>query len=152
MQKREQEERKKDYDNDSDDDEFWKDANKETSDEFPDFPDFDAKLRESLSNLNGRAFVKLNWSSPRDAFWSLNKSYCESLSDIYILLRSSDFVSHDLNYPFDGCDDAVTAKNELKYFLIMRRWLDLNPMMEFRCFVRENTLVGSFLMEKRVEF
>lgn len=138
------EKRKQDYDTDSEDDDFRKKED-ETEDitEYPDFPDFDKKIRESLSRVGGRAFIKLNWSSPKDAFWSLNKTSCETLSDVYTLLRSSDFISHDVNHPFDGCEDVLaTGLDNLKYYLVMRRWVHLNPMMEFRCFVRDNNLIG----------
>ena len=29
--------------------------------------DFEVRLREEISNLGGKVFVKLNWSSPKDA-------------------------------------------------------------------------------------
>ncbi len=31
---------------------------------------------------------------------------CQCPADVYLLLKSSDFISHDLDHPFDLCDDA----------------------------------------------
>jgi len=31
---------------------------------------------------------------------------CQCPADVYLLLKSSDFVSHDLDHPFDLCADA----------------------------------------------
>lgn len=144
MLKKDRERRKKDFDTDSEDEAEWKEEEEETKkQEYPDFPEFDKQLTESLSRLGNKVFIKLNWSSPRDAFWSLNKSFCETLSDVYILLKSSDFISHDLNHPFDDCDPIEASKQELKYYFVARRWASLNPMMEFRCFVKDNKLIGS---------
>lgn len=33
---------------------------------------------------------------------------CQCPADVYLLLKSSDFISHDLDHPFDLCDDAPT--------------------------------------------
>lgn len=82
----------------------------------------------------------------------MNKLSCDKLSDVYILLRSSDFINHDLNIPFDQCDDVgdeaniTKLKDDLNYFLILREWISLNPSMEFRCFVANNKLIGIFLL------
>jgi len=112
--------------------------------EYPDFEQFDEKILEALHRLGNKVFIKLNWSSPKDAVWSLNKLWCDRLSDVYILLRSSDFISHDLNEPFDKCDDQgeSQSKAEIKYHLVLREWIAINPNMEFRCFVHKNKLIG----------
>lgn len=139
----------KNSDNEDSDDDDWKDEEQETS--YPDFPSFDLAIKEAMKKLSKKVFIKLNWSSPKDAAWSLSKLSCDKLSDIYILLRSSDFVNHDLNLPFDGCDDKRDGEKEreackkgLNYFLVMREWISLNPSMEFRCFVANNRLIGKF--------
>jgi hypothetical protein len=98
-----------------------------------------------MNKFNGKIFIKLNWSSPKDAQWSLNKLSCQSLSDVYILLKASDFIQHDLIEPFSDCIDLKENKEKiqnLKYVLVAREWLNINPSMEFRCFVRKNKLIG----------
>jgi hypothetical protein len=113
-----------------------------------DFPEFDKKILSVLEKFDSKVFIKLNWSSPKDAYWCLNKLSCESLRDVYMLLCSSDFISHDLNEPFDKCNENTfeekrLAFDELKYYLVMRRWNDkLSSSMEFRCFVKDNQLRG----------
>lgn len=102
-----------------------------------------------MQKLGNKVFIKLNWSSPKDAYWCLNKLSCERLSDIYILLRSSDFINHDLNESFNNCTDKEEMRNEIvnfKYKLILREWFKINPVMEFRCFVHNNKLIGKLYL------
>jgi hypothetical protein len=131
-------------DDDSSDD--FSDDNADTQVEY-DFPSFDAAIETALGKFNRKAFIKLNWSSPKDAYWSMNKLSCECLRDVYMLLSSSDFMSHDLNRPFDECDETnadeikESVKN-LEYYLVVRKWVHINTSTEFRCFVKNNKLVG----------
>ncbi len=113
---------------------------------YQDFPDFDKQINSALSQF-GKVFIKLNWSSPKDAYWALNKLSCDRLSDVYIQLRSSDFVNHDLTQPFADCEDCDKPENQeliknFKYVLVIRDWININSSMEFRCFVHKNKLVG----------
>jgi hypothetical protein len=143
-QRKTREARKKEYDTDSEDDEFWKD-NETDNNNYPNFDEFDKIVEEKLATFSNKVFVKLNWSSPRDAYWSLSKLSCERLSDIYILLKSSDFINHDLNSAFNECVDARDCEQAIasfKYNLVLREWAEINPIMEFRCFVNKNKLIG----------
>ena len=99
------------------------------------FPEFSREVEKQIVNFGGEVFIKLNWSCPKDATWmALNKSLrCSSLSQIYLLLKSSDFIAHDLNQPFKDCEDEEPEMlNEVQYSLVMRRWQDINPGTEFR--------------------
>ena len=55
---------------------------------------------------------------------------------MYLLLKSSDFIRHDLVMPFEGCIDPEGSKEELlktvQYCLVLRRYTDINPGHEFR--------------------
>ena len=51
---------------------------------------------------------------------------------MYLLLKSSDFVTHDLTMPFKHCEDyneqtENTEENKIKYCLVLREWMDINP-------------------------
>lgn len=83
---------------------------------------------------------KLNWSSPQDATWMMtNKTMqCFSASDLYLLLKSSDYINHDLYHAFD---DVETSEG-VEFELVLRKWVNINPSMEFRCFVRDRQLIG----------
>lgn len=122
-------------------DEAWEDE--EEQEEQPHFPDFSNQIRRALTNLGGQAFCKLNWSAPRDATWVAfgNSLRCSDLQQVYLLLKSSDFVRHDLVMPFEGCSDAEEA-SPVKYALVLRKWTEINPGHEFRCFVRDGRLVA----------
>ncbi len=56
-------------------------------------------ISAAIKDLGGTVFPKLNWSAPRDAAWiSHNASLrCATPGDVFLLLKSSEFVSHDLS-------------------------------------------------------
>ncbi|XP_055882408.1 cell division cycle protein 123 homolog isoform X2 [Biomphalaria glabrata] len=114
--------------------------------ESPDFGEFDLKVKAAIKTLGGRVFPKLNWSSPKDASWiAFDKSLmCTCPSDVYLLLKSSQFISHDLDQPFDQCEDYQkdALLPSLTYTLVLRKWEPPNPASEFRCFVHNNKLIG----------
>ncbi|KAL5014585.1 hypothetical protein ScPMuIL_008855 [Solemya velum] len=112
----------------------------------PSFPDFEKAVKRGINKLGGRVFPKLNWSAPRDASWiSFDRTLkCTCPSDIYLLLKSSEFVTHDLTEPFDECTDFDEQRETLKiqYELILRHWEDLHPGHEFRCFVQNGKIIA----------
>uniref|UniRef100_A0A3Q4HT49 Translation initiation factor eIF2 assembly protein n=1 Tax=Neolamprologus brichardi TaxID=32507 RepID=A0A3Q4HT49_NEOBR len=79
-----------------------------------------------------------------DANWiALNSSLqCRSLSDIFLLFKSSDFITHDLTQPFLQCSDQDSPDPVINYELVLRKWSELIPGGEFRCFVKENKLIA----------
>lgn len=92
----------------------------------------------------GAVTPKLNWSAPKDAtYMTANTMKCLSANDVYLLLKSSDFIMHDLEHPFDDCTDG-TPKSTLDtpYTLVLRKWVNVNPSVEFRCFVRNSRIIG----------
>nr|ACO15556.1 Cell division cycle protein 123 homolog [Caligus clemensi] len=118
--------------------------------ERPSFPEFSQRLKDVLGEgikKNG-AFIKLNWSSPKDANWVLASGLkVSTLTDIYLLLKSSHFLHHDLSNPFKDCSESTIEEQKSTtestgYVLAIRDWVSINPGHEFRCFVRGKTLVG----------
>lgn len=118
----------------------------ENESEPPSFPEFNSLIEEALGKLGGAVFVKLNWSAPRDAAWmGLGHSLkCESLSQIWLLLKSSEFIVHDLTQPFKDCsDDGDLEHQNVNYVLALKKWSgDVNPATEFRCFIRNRQLIA----------
>lgn len=110
------------------------------------FRDIHARIKQVVTELGGKVAPKLNWSAPKDATWiaATNSMECRGPSDVYLLLKSSDFITHDLEHPFDDCDDFERDYEhaETKYDLILRKWVQVNPSVEFRCFVRDKKLVA----------
>jgi hypothetical protein len=129
-----------------------------------------AQIQSTIRELGGKVYPKLNWSAPKDATWMKsggNDMECRSANDIYLLLKSSDFVTHDLEHAFDDCVDDEGAPLErenwpdFKYHLVLRKSFNINPALEFRCFVRHRRLIGisqremnyfAFLFELRNTF
>ncbi|KAL8986970.1 MAG: hypothetical protein Q9177_003776, partial [Variospora cf. flavescens] len=85
---------------------------------------------------------------------------CRTPNDVYLLLKSSDFITHDLEQAFDSCSSphppSPLANNtihsletkpddgnsSIPYHLILRKTIPaLATSLEFRCFVRARTLL-----------
>lgn len=92
---------------------------------------------EAIGALGGQVFPKLNFSAPLDAAWMAldNTLKCQSADDVFILLKSSDRLQHDLQ---------VLRQLQQPSLLILKKYYELNRSMEFRCFVRAKQLVGTF--------
>ncbi|KAI0689062.1 D123-domain-containing protein [Cytidiella melzeri] len=110
------------------------------------FPELDAKIRDTVKQY-GAVFPKLNFSSPRDAAWMLPPSFplkCTAPSDVYSLLKSSDFILHDLDedHVFEGCDSGAKSRPEYTLELVLRKWYPVDRSRELRCFVRREILLG----------
>ncbi|KAJ7366812.1 D123-domain-containing protein [Mycena albidolilacea] len=107
------------------------------------FPELDAQIRECIQTY-GAVFPKLNFSSPKDASWMLPQSSpckCTSPADVYMLLKSSDFITHDLTAEsvFTGCS---SEPEPYALELVLRKWYPVDRSRELRCFVRQNALIG----------
>jgi len=84
----------------------------------------------------------------QDASWVLPPSSplkCTSPSDIYLLLKSSDFVSNDLSIDnvFEGCQYDASNPPSYQLELVLRKWYPIDRSREFRCFVRDGRLIGA---------
>uniref|UniRef100_A0A8D1FQ95 Translation initiation factor eIF2 assembly protein n=1 Tax=Sus scrofa TaxID=9823 RepID=A0A8D1FQ95_PIG len=84
-----------------------------------------------------------NTATLTDAYWiAMNSSLkCKTLSDIFLLFKSSDFITRDFTQPFIHCTDD-SPDPCMEYELVLRKWCELIPGAEFRCFVKENKLIG----------
>ncbi len=104
------------------------------------FPELEGAIEDLLARFQSQVFAKLNWTAPRDAFGSLKVS---SPGEIFLLLKSSDFVQHDLSHVYDNCYDKQAHRDKnLKPKLVLRRWCNLDKSMEFRCFCVKKHLVA----------
>uniref|UniRef100_K9IJG2 Translation initiation factor eIF2 assembly protein n=1 Tax=Desmodus rotundus TaxID=9430 RepID=K9IJG2_DESRO len=121
----------------------WSDDENTATLTAPEFPEFTTTVQEAINSLGGSVFPKLNWSAPRDAYWiAMNSSLkCKTLSDIFLLFKSSDFITRDFTQPFVHCTDD-SPDPCMEYELVLRKWCELIPGAEFRCFVKENKLIA----------
>ncbi|KAK1743915.1 cell division cycle 123 family protein [Skeletonema marinoi] len=123
------------------------------------FPNLTSQIQIALENLGGNCMPKLNWSSPKDATWmNCGTLKCTKVGDVYLLLKSSEFVSFDLERAWDDLEPAITAEGEavendqgnddgkppkdFEYELVLRKWCNLHPSMEFRCFIYNHELIA----------
>ena len=127
-------------------------ADSDSEDEEPDpsleWLDIHYKIKETIKELKGSVHPKLNWSAPKDATWiaTTNSMECRTANDVYLLLKSSDFITHDLEQAFDGCEDTSNAeqadRESMPYHLVLRQSIPaLVTSLEFRCFVRGRELL-----------
>lgn len=61
-----------------------------------------------------------------------------------MLLKSSDFVLHDLDQArvFEGCEEAEDNTPTYELELVLRKWYPMDVGREMRCFVRHGILIG----------
>ncbi|KAG4953257.1 hypothetical protein JHK82_038884 [Glycine max] len=110
----------------------------------PSFPELELKIKDFIESLGGAVFPKLNWSAPKDSAWISTSGTlrCISFSEIALLFRASDSLVHDLCHAYDSCQDKSSTRPQ-NFFLALRKWYpSLQPDMEFRCFVRNQKLIG----------
>ena len=123
-------------------------AAEEDEDPLKDWPEIHALIKSTISELDGKVYPKLNWSAPKDATWiaATNSMECSTPNDIYLLFKSSDFITHDLEQAFLGCDDELTEapkEEKVPYTLALRKAVPaMINSMEFRCFVRRRRLIA----------
>jgi hypothetical protein len=116
----------------------------EASDPSTHWRDTHEAIESTIEELGGKVAPKLNWSAPKDATWinATNSMECRTPNDIYLLLKSSDFVTHDIAHAFDDTVETSGPEQDIPYHLVLRKWITLNPSVEFRCFVRDRRLIA----------
>lgn len=82
----------------------------------------------------------------QDATWvtSSNSIACANADEVLLLLKSSDRIAHDICHAFDGCQDQ--PQEPVQYVLVLKKYYDLKPEREFRCFIKGHDLVGEYLL------
>ncbi|KAJ1966034.1 hypothetical protein GGI12_000352 [Dipsacomyces acuminosporus] len=100
-----------------------------------------AVIREKIDSLGGQVFPRMNWSAPKDASWMAtgNTLQCHNPSEVYVLLKSSDKITGDLE---SGRYLPLEQIGAVQPELVLRQWCNLLPSMEFRCFVKNRRLAG----------
>ena len=114
-----------------------------------DFEDVNQKIQHAMTELGGAVIPKLNWSAPRDAVWvNVHTLKCTSIGDVYLLLKSSDFCHFDVQYALRDVreghaytGDGATPEG-WPLDLVLRKWCNLYPSQEFRCFVYNHKLIA----------
>jgi hypothetical protein len=121
----------------------FEEEREQEEEEVPEFPRIQNAIQECIDEYEGAVFPKLNWSCPRDAQWILSESKllkCTSVADVFLVLKSSQFIVHDLEDAYVNATDNNCER--VKPVLVCRKWYDLDQSMEFRCFVKAGNLVA----------
>ncbi|KAI0023166.1 D123-domain-containing protein [Xylariomycetidae sp. FL0641] len=114
------------------------------------FPDIHKTIIDKIAELGGAVAPKLNWTAPKDAVWispHQNTIKCTSPNDIYLLLKSSNFITYDLEHAFDDCTPTAASSNSasppsFKPVLVLRSYFNIHTAMEFRCFVKHRNIIA----------
>ncbi|KAI0901969.1 D123-domain-containing protein [Annulohypoxylon nitens] len=115
------------------------------------FPELHQTIIDKIAELGGEVAPKLNWTAPKDAAWispHQNTIKCTSPNDIYLLLKSSNFITHDLEHAFDNCTPirntsaSASTTPPFKPVLVLRSYFNPHTAMEFRCFVKHRNLIA----------
>lgn len=131
----------------------WEESGGESSEDevvpavtYKDFLDLHESIEAGIKKLGGAVTPKLNWSAPKDARWIMvgNSIRCDHVNDIYLLMNASDHIVDDLEYPFNAVEgeDEKKEKDEFIPELVLRKWMDINPAMEFRVFIKDKRIIG----------
>ncbi|GAC98465.1 cytoplasm protein [Pseudozyma hubeiensis SY62] len=120
----------------------FSDSDEEEPEQALSLPKLDAAIRDVISKYSGPVFPKLNYSAPLDAGFMLpgNSLQCYHPEDVYLLLKSSEFVGRDLeqlSHLFRTSSQQAPTPQ-----LVLKKWFSLNKSYEFRCFVRSNSLIA----------
>lgn len=78
---------------------------------------------------------------------------CKDITDVYQLLKASGICKEDLmchNLPIFVANDVNGSEanedgsqtNAINQYLVFKKWHDIHPGTEFRCFVRNKRIVG----------
>lgn len=79
---------------------------------------------------------------------------CTSPADVFLFLKSSDFISHDIDSSlvFEGCiwpegstqagSAPLSPPPHYELELVLKKWYVIETSRELRCFVRDNCLIG----------
>lgn len=102
------------------------------------FPDLLAKLSSAISNLGDAVFPKFTWDSPQDASWISHDGSLKSFtcSDILQLFKASDTVVGTQN---------LLKEQGIAGEIFVRTWSNLDPSLEFRCFIHAKRLIGIYI-------
>lgn len=131
----------------------------------------DRAIRAVVEKYDGEpVFPKLNWSAPLDAGFMLpgNSLQCLHPEDVYLLLKSSEFVGRDMeqiaqtncdttspshsSHHVQSDEDPAQLKittthtkegqRRIRPQLVLKKWFQLSRSYEFRCFVRAGALIA----------
>lgn len=95
---------------------------------------------------------------PQDATWAsaTNSLKCYTPTDIFLLLKCSDVISHDVCeasvvnghsmyivafFRYDRCPHPHPARPS-QFFVVLREYISFHQSNEFRCFIRNKELIG----------
>lgn len=65
------------------------------------------------------------------------------MEDVFLILKSSDFIVHDLERAYqDHEQNDTTTIQQVPRVLVLKKWYSMQASMEFRCFVYQNHMVA----------
>lgn len=92
-------------------------------------------LDKAIDRFPGGVFVRLGSRSPKDSWKGYKDGFrvANGMAAMEILLDASERIAEDL---------MLAIKNDYPPHLFVREWIDMPEWAEFRCFQKDNKLVG----------
>eukprot|EP01025_Chloroclados_australasicus_P044154 TRINITY_DN4762_c0_g2_i1.p1 TRINITY_DN4762_c0_g2~~TRINITY_DN4762_c0_g2_i1.p1 ORF type:complete len:338 (-),score=30.74 TRINITY_DN4762_c0_g2_i1:125-1138(-) len=101
--------------------------------------DFKSQIDQCIKELGGCVIPKLNWSASIDSMWvSCQGLKCSNADEVLLLLKCSDRISNDIEI----IQQVQSECPDFESVLVLKKWGNLRPEREFRCFVRDRELCG----------
>jgi hypothetical protein len=107
------------------------DSDDENDEIVPEFKEIQSFIAETIKDFS-IVFPKLNWSAPKDSTWILPENIlkCDTVEEVFMSLKSSEILQNEV---------LELVKNDK--ILVLKKWVNVDPTMEFRLFVNDG-LVG----------
>lgn len=101
----------------------------------PDITDVKNLLQKIIDQFPNGTFIKLGSRSPKDSFYGFVNGFKSNNSEesLNILLGGSERIYEDL---------TLALNFDYNPHIWVREYIDIEPWSEFRCFVKDNNLVG----------
>mmetsp|Transcript_14824 Transcript_14824/g.22316 ORF Transcript_14824/g.22316 Transcript_14824/m.22316 type:complete len:318 (-) Transcript_14824:29-982(-) len=104
----------------------------------PVFDELNNAITTAISDFGGKVFVKLSWNSAVDAVWiNGGSAQCCSAGDVYMLLKSSLKIADSIEVA-----QSLDTSDLREPALVIKKWSNLHPSMEYRCFVKDRSMIG----------
>lgn len=107
--------------------EYWLPANQGTIDHL------ESDLDSAIAAIGGEAFVRLGSRSAKDSWAGVGPRVTNAQEALEVLLGCSERINDDL---------LLAQAHGYTPWIWVRKWMDIKPYQEFRCFVKDRHIQG----------
>eukprot|EP00172_Hildenbrandia_rubra_P000166 Plantae.Rhodophyta-Hildenbrandia_rubra.ctg1074.p1 GENE.Plantae.Rhodophyta-Hildenbrandia_rubra.ctg1074~~Plantae.Rhodophyta-Hildenbrandia_rubra.ctg1074.p1 ORF type:complete len:412 (-),score=79.84 Plantae.Rhodophyta-Hildenbrandia_rubra.ctg1074:2639-3874(-) len=121
----------------------WEENSVNRDDVFERHREVTDSIEAVISELDGAVSPKIGLRCPVDATWISfsGDTKCETVQEVLTLIKSSDRVAAYVKERV-GVIERSGDRGDGQISLGLRQWADMNPSMEFRCFVKNQRVIA----------